>query len=235
MTDIQGMRAQLPRQAQSVGIAHQQRRRRRSGVLDHGGRCRGGRLCDRAAHAAFFHGAANRRAAGLPGCGRTARQPAANGQRARAGARSSWRCSRRKSRGATARTGACGASRRTACSGTGVALCRQDSRGGRADVRLRSASIAHRRCAARSAPHHPPARNAQGRREGGSGHKVTAADEKLHCLLTEVPARFCAPNQKRKATADIINYFKGIEYANTAVAAAKIGAVRAPARRGPPC
>ena len=48
-------------------------------------------------------------------------------------------------------------------------------------------------------------------------HKVTAADEKLHCFLTEAPARFCAPNQKRKATADVINYFKGIEYTNAAV------------------
>jgi hypothetical protein len=61
--------------------------------------------------------------------------------------------------------------------------------------------------------------------EAANAHKVTAADEKLHCLLTEVPARFCAPNQKRKATADIINYFKGIEYTNAAVQmAAKVQA-----------
>jgi hypothetical protein len=60
----------------------------------------------------------------------------------------------------------------------------------------------------------------------GNAHKVTAADEKLRCLLTEVPARFCTPNQKRKVSADIINYFKGIEYTNAAVAmAAKVGAV----------
>jgi hypothetical protein len=61
--------------------------------------------------------------------------------------------------------------------------------------------------------------------ERASAHKVTAADEKLFCLLTEAPSRFCAPNQKRKATADIINYFKGIEYTNAAVQmAAKVQA-----------
>jgi hypothetical protein len=45
-------------------------------------------------------------------------------------------------------------------------------------------------------------------------------DERLHCFLTEAPARFCAPNLKRKATADVINYFKGIEYTNTALSMA---------------
>ena len=50
---------------------------------------------------------------------------------------------------------------------------------------------------------------------GGPGPK--AVDERLHCFLTEAPARFCAPNLKRKATADVINYFKGIEYTNTAL------------------
>jgi hypothetical protein len=60
-----------------------------------------------------------------------------------------------------------------------------------------------------------------------AGHKITAADEKLHCFLTEAPARFCAANLKRKATADIINYFKGIEYTNTAISvAAKLKGVR---------
>jgi hypothetical protein len=75
-----------------------------------------------------------------------------------------------------------------------------------------------------------PARNAQGRQaeEAGQNHKVTAADEKLYCLRTEVLARFCAPNQKRKVTADVINYFKGIEYTNAAVAvAARIAAMKA--------
>lgn len=52
------------------------------------------------------------------------------------------------------------------------------------------------------------------------GAKINAADERLHCFLAEAPARFCAPNLKRKVTADIINYFKGIEYTNTAVAVA---------------
>ena len=53
---------------------------------------------------------------------------------------------------------------------------------------------------------------------GGPGPK--AVDERLHCFLTEAPARFCAPNLKRKATADVINYFKGIEYTNTALGVA---------------
>jgi hypothetical protein len=80
-----------------------------------------------------------------------------------------------------------------------------------------------------------PARNAQGRhQEGGNGHKITAADEKLHCFLTEAPARFCAPNQKRKVAADVINYFKGIEYTNAAVAvAAKVAAMKPDPARSP--
>jgi hypothetical protein len=73
-------------------------------------------------------------------------------------------------------------------------------------------------------PQRPAARNASARPQGadeGGGHKITAADEKLHCFLTEAVSRFCAPNQKRKAAADAINYFKGIEYTN---AAAKMAA-----------
>jgi hypothetical protein len=54
-------------------------------------------------------------------------------------------------------------------------------------------------------------------------------NDKLHCFLSEAPARFCAAGQARKATADVINYFKGIEYANAATAiAAKL--TGAPAR-----
>ncbi len=69
----------------------------------------------------------------------------------------------------------------------------------------------------------PAARNASARpgADEFGGHKITAADEKLHCFLTEAVSRFCAPNQKRKAAADAINYFKGIEYTN---AAAKMAA-----------
>ena len=59
------------------------------------------------------------------------------------------------------------------------------------------------------------ARVLRGASSGAAGPK--AADEKLHCFLTEAPARFCAPNLKRKATADVINYFKGIEYTNKAI------------------
>jgi len=67
-------------------------------------------------------------------------------------------------------------------------------------------------------PERPAARRASGPDDGG--HKITAADEKLHCFLTEAVQRFCAPNQKRKAAADAINYFKGIEYANAAASLA---------------
>ncbi len=57
-----------------------------------------------------------------------------------------------------------------------------------------------------------------------------AVEAKLHCFLSEGPARFCTGSQARKATADIINYFKGIEYTNTAmiVAAKMPGPFRSP-------
>jgi len=44
-----------------------------------------------------------------------------------------------------------------------------------------------------------------------------AVEAKLHCFLSEGTARFCIGSQARKATADIINYFKGIEYTNKAM------------------
>ena len=56
-------------------------------------------------------------------------------------------------------------------------------------------------------------------------------NEKLHCFLSEGLPRFCSATQARKATADVINYFKGIEYANAAAAiAAKLtgGPARVP-------
>lgn len=49
-----------------------------------------------------------------------------------------------------------------------------------------------------------------------SADTIAHENEKLHCFLSEGPARFCAANQSRRATADVINYFKGIEYANAA-------------------
>jgi hypothetical protein len=57
-----------------------------------------------------------------------------------------------------------------------------------------------------------------------------AVEAKLHCFLSEGTARFCTGSQARKATADIINYFKGIEYTNTAliVAAKMPGPFRSP-------
>jgi hypothetical protein len=53
------------------------------------------------------------------------------------------------------------------------------------------------------------------------GPKLAAANDKLHCFLSEGMARFCSAPQRRKATADIISYFKGIEYANASVSAAQ--------------
>jgi hypothetical protein len=47
--------------------------------------------------------------------------------------------------------------------------------------------------------------------------KLAAENEKLQCFLSEGTARFCVPAQRRKATADVINYFKGVEYANASV------------------
>jgi hypothetical protein len=57
-----------------------------------------------------------------------------------------------------------------------------------------------------------------------------AVEAKLQCFLSEGTARFCTGGQARKATADIINYFKGIEYTNTAmiVAAKMPGPFRSP-------
>lgn len=37
--------------------------------------------------------------------------------------------------------------------------------------------------------------------------------ERLHCLLTEAPARYCAPIQRSKITAAIINHFRIVEHA----------------------
>jgi hypothetical protein len=55
-----------------------------------------------------------------------------------------------------------------------------------------------------------------------------AVEAKLHCFLSEGTARFCSGSQARKATADIINYFKGIEYANAGLGVAAKMPLRAP-------
>jgi hypothetical protein len=75
------------------------------------------------------------------------------------------------------------------------------------------AGIADAACA-RSAtrPNGAPARQDA----GFSADTIPHENEKLYCFLSEGPARFCSANQSRKATADAINYFKGIEYANAA-------------------
>jgi hypothetical protein len=76
------------------------------------------------------------------------------------------------------------------------------------------APIADAVCArtAQARPHGSPARQ----NVSFSADTIPHENEKLHCFLSEGPARFCAANQSRKAAADVINYFKGIEYANAA-------------------
>jgi len=44
----------------------------------------------------------------------------------------------------------------------------------------------------------------------------------LRCRLTEAPPRYCSGGQRQKITADIINYFRGIEQANATLAANKV-------------
>jgi len=51
--------------------------------------------------------------------------------------------------------------------------------------------------------------------------KVMIDNDRLSCFLSEGVPRFCSGSQKRKATADIINYFKGIEYTNAALGVAQ--------------
>ena len=42
---------------------------------------------------------------------------------------------------------------------------------------------------------------------------IAGQSERLHCLLTEAPARYCAPMQRSKITAAIINHFRIVEHA----------------------
>lgn len=70
-----------------------------------------------------------------------------------------------------------------------------------------------------------------GRRPQAGGN-LTDENERLHCLLTEAPARYCAPGQRSKITADVINYFKAIEYRNVAMMlAAKVATFGPDTRR----
>jgi len=55
------------------------------------------------------------------------------------------------------------------------------------------------------------------RSHDAGGSKIAAENVRLSCFLAEGPARFCIPSHRRKATADIINYFKGLDYANASV------------------
>jgi hypothetical protein len=42
---------------------------------------------------------------------------------------------------------------------------------------------------------------------------ITFQSDRLHCLLTEGPARYCEPVQRSKITAAIINHFRIVEHA----------------------
>jgi len=42
---------------------------------------------------------------------------------------------------------------------------------------------------------------------------IAFQSERLHCLLTEAPARYCAPIQRSKITAAIIDHFRIVEHA----------------------
>jgi hypothetical protein len=44
---------------------------------------------------------------------------------------------------------------------------------------------------------------------------IAFQSNRLHCLLTEAPARYCAPVQRSKITAAIINHFRVVEHAAT--------------------
>jgi hypothetical protein len=58
------------------------------------------------------------------------------------------------------------------------------------------------------------------------GANLTDENERLHCLLTEAPARYCSASQRSKIAANVINYFKAIEYKNVAIGvAARVAAI----------
>lgn len=62
-----------------------------------------------------------------------------------------------------------------------------------------------------------------------SGGEWPDVNDRLYCRLTEAPARYCSVGQRQKITADVINYFKGVEYLNTSLhLAAKIATTIGP-------
>jgi hypothetical protein len=50
-----------------------------------------------------------------------------------------------------------------------------------------------------------------------TGGDFPDVNDRLHCRLTEATPRYCSRSQRQKITADVINYFKGIEYMNTSM------------------
>lgn len=50
-----------------------------------------------------------------------------------------------------------------------------------------------------------------------SGGSAPDQNDQLACQLTEAPARYCSRSLKQKITANVIDYFKGIETTNTSL------------------
>jgi hypothetical protein len=70
------------------------------------------------------------------------------------------------------------------------------------------------------------------RRPQAPAESLIDDNERLRCLMSEAPARYCVPSQRSKITADIINYFKAIEYRNVAITlAAKVATFGPDTRR----
>jgi hypothetical protein len=100
---------------------------------------------------------------------------------------------------------------------------------------IADAVCAQRLAAAKAQPREPARLMSD---DTAGGQKIAAENDRLHCFLTEGTARFCLPAQRRKGAADIINYFKGIEYANASVGVVQKVMPRpaptVPAAGGPP-
>lgn len=66
------------------------------------------------------------------------------------------------------------------------------------------------------------------------GANLTDDNERLRCLLSEAPGRYCSAGQRSKIAANVINYFKAIEYKNVAIGvAARVAAIAPEVLRGP--
>ena len=82
---------------------------------------------------------------------------------------------------------------------------------------IRSVCARRARMHARMAPSSTAIAPEREARSYADGAKIAAENVRLSCFLAEGTARFCIPAHRRKATADIVNYFKGLDYANASV------------------